>query len=129
MRESAMNNPEVSVILPTFDRLKYLKKAVDSVISQTYPHWELIIADDGSGDETQTYLKQIRDPRATVIWLPHSGNPAAVRNNAIQKARGQYLAFLDSDDLWMPRKLERQLELMRLHPERRWSYTSERPID
>jgi glycosyltransferase involved in cell wall biosynthesis len=124
-----MPTPGVSVILPTFNRLAYLREAIDSVLAQTYTDWELIIADDGSADETQTFLRSIRDGRVKILCLPHCGNPAAVRNSALVKARGMYLAFLDSDDLWAPRKLEIQLNLMQSRGDRRWSYTKDRPID
>jgi hypothetical protein len=83
----------------------------------------LIIADDGSDADTRAYLQSINDPRASVIWLPHSGRPAAVINAALRAARGEYVAFLDSDDLWLPLKLEMQLASLRLHPLRGWSYT------
>jgi glycosyltransferase involved in cell wall biosynthesis len=119
----------VSVILPAFNRLAYLREAIDSVLAQTYTDWELIIADDGSADETRKFLRSIRDGRVRILWLPHCGNPAAVRNRALVEAKGFYLAFLDSDDLWAPRKLEIQLNLMRSRRDRRWSYTKDRPID
>lgn len=124
-----MPNPEVSVILPALNRLTYLREAIDSVLAQTYTDWELIIADDGSADETRTFLRSIRDDRVRILWLSHRGNPAAVRNSALAEARGTYLAFLDSDDLWTPQKLEIQLNLMRSRRDRRWSYTKDRPID
>lgn len=128
-RGCVMRTPGVSVILPTFNRLAYLREAIDSVLAQTYTDWELIIADDGSADETRTFLRSIRDDRVKILWLPHCGNPAAVRNRALAEARGIYLAFLDSDDLWAPRKLEIQLDLMKSREDRRWSYTKDRPID
>lgn len=124
-----MPTPTVSVILPAFNRLAYLREAIDSVLAQTYTDWELIIVDDGSADETRTFLRTIQDARVKILWLPHCGNPAAVRNCALVKARGIYLAFLDSDDLWAPRKLEIQLNLMRSRGDRGWSYTKDRPID
>jgi glycosyltransferase involved in cell wall biosynthesis len=124
-----MHLPGVSVILPTFNRLEYLRAAIGSVLAQTHTDWELIIADDGSADETRAFLADIRDARVSTIRLAHSGNPAAVRNEAIRRARGPYLAFLDSDDVWDPRKLELQLDLMRSRPHRRWSYTRDRAID
>lgn len=121
--------PAVSVILPAFNRLTYLREAIDSVLAQTNADWELIIADDGSSDETRGFLRSIQDGRVKTLWLQHCGNPAAVRNKAVAEARGIYLAFLDSDDIWTPRKLEIQLNLMRSRSDRRWSYTRDRPID
>ena len=91
--------PLVSVIVPTFNRLLYLRPAVASVFAQTLVDWELIIADDGSDEHTRAYLSALQsEPRVSIIWLPHCGNPAAVRNRALRQARGEYLAFLDSDD-------------------------------
>jgi glycosyltransferase involved in cell wall biosynthesis len=119
----------VSVILPTFNRAKYLREAIDSVLAQTHTDWELVVADDGSEGETRTFLASITDPRVCIEWLPHSGNPSAVRNKAIARARGHYIAFLDSDDVWAPRRLESHLSFMRSHPNRRWSYVNFRMID
>jgi glycosyltransferase involved in cell wall biosynthesis len=114
----------VSVILPTFNRLHFLKPAVDSVFAQTHTDWELIIADDGSAEDTRAYLRDLaRRPRVRVLWLPHSGNPGAVRNAAMREAQGDYIAFLDSDDLWMPSKLELQVAALRDSPKYHWSYT------
>ncbi len=124
-----MQAPEVSVILAAFNRVKYLQEAIASVLAQTHTDWELIVADDGSDDETRTFLKSLRDARITTLWLPHSGNPGAVRNRAIQRARGIYLAFLDSDDVWTSRKLAIQLALMKSRRDRRWSYARNRIVD
>lgn len=124
-----MGNPTVSIILPTYNRLAYLREAVASVFVQTYDHWELIIADDGSSEETCAYLRAIADPRVTVLWLPHTGIPSIARNQAIRCARGRYLAFLDSDDQWRPAKLEVQLDALRAAPDCRWSYTAVDLID
>jgi glycosyltransferase involved in cell wall biosynthesis len=122
--------PTVSVILPTFNRLQYLRQAVESVFAQTFQDWELVIADDGSDEETRSFLRTlVAEPRVRVLWLRHSGNPAAVRNAAIAAAHGEYVAFLDSDDLWMAAKLERQVEGLRARATRRWSYTGYALID
>ena len=130
MTTPVATTPSVSVILPTFNRLKYLRSAVGSVFAQTLVDWELVIADDGSDEETRAYLSALQsEPRVTVIWLPHSGNPAAVRNCALRQARGEYLAFLDSDDEWLPTKLERQIGALRIATGRRWSYTGYVTID
>ncbi len=122
--------PSVSVILPTFNRLKYLRSAIASVFAQTLADWELVIADDGSDEEVRAYLRGLQsEPRVSVIWLPHSGNPAAVRNCAMRHARGDYVAFLDSDDEWLPPKLERQVAALRASSSLRWSYTGSVIID
>jgi glycosyltransferase involved in cell wall biosynthesis len=121
--------PRVSVILPTYNRLRFLKPAVESVLQQSLGDWELIVADDGSSDDTRTYLKSLISERVRVVWLAHSGNPSRVRNAALAKARGEYLAFLDSDDVWAPDKLQRQLAALRTHPTARWCYCACAPID
>jgi glycosyltransferase involved in cell wall biosynthesis len=115
--------PSVSIVLPTFNRTRFLKLAVESVFAQTYSDWEIIIADDGSGEETATYLQSILASRVRIIRLAHSGNPSKVRNSAIEAAGGRYLAFLDSDDVWAPSKLEKQIAALADHPNSRWSYT------
>jgi glycosyltransferase involved in cell wall biosynthesis len=116
----------VSIILPVFNRLHYLRAAVDSVLAQTFEDWELIIADDDSGAETQQYMRDLRasaGPRVKVLWMKHLGNPDAVRNVALREVQAPYVAFLDSDDMWMPRKLQAQLDSMRSSGTREWSYT------
>jgi glycosyltransferase involved in cell wall biosynthesis len=125
-----MSTPVVSVILPTFNRLQYLRPTVNSVFAQTLSDWELIVADDGSDAETRAYLEALESPpRVRVIWLPHSGNPSAVRNAALREARGEYVAFLDSDDIWMPVKLELQVASLRARTRCRWVYTGWMGID
>jgi glycosyltransferase involved in cell wall biosynthesis len=125
-----MTAPAVSIILPTFNRLKYLRSAVDSVFAQTLADWELLIADDGSDEETKAYLKGLGSlPRVKLIWLSHSGNPSAVRNAALREARGDYIAFLDSDDMWMPAKLERQIDVLGASSRCGWIYTGYVRID
>jgi glycosyltransferase involved in cell wall biosynthesis len=125
-----MKSPEVSIILPAFNRLQYLRPAVASVLAQTFTDWELIVADDGSADETAAYLAALAaPPRIRVLRLPHVGNPGAVRNVALQAARGEYVAFLDSDDVWLSEKLAAQLASLRSHPQRGWSHTAFAVID
>jgi glycosyltransferase involved in cell wall biosynthesis len=122
--------PAVSIVLATRDRLALLRLTIDSVLAQTFTDWELVIADDGSAAETRSYLLSIEAaPRIRVIWLDHCGNPGAVRNVALAGARGRFVAFLDSDDLWMPDKLARQLQALRAAPGFRWSYTGYECID
>lgn len=122
--------PAVSVILPTYNRLQYLRQAVESVLAQTFTDWELIIADDGSDEPTRAYLGTCEAlPRVRVMLLARMGNPAAVRNAALRAARGEYIAFLDSDDLWMPNKLEVQWAALRASRDCRWSYTEHIRID
>jgi glycosyltransferase involved in cell wall biosynthesis len=125
-----MKQPVVSIILPTFGRLQYLRPTVASVYRQTLQDWELIVADDGSDAETGAYLRTLEsDSRVTLLWLTHTGSPAIVRNAALRAARGEYVAFLDSDDLWAPEKLSRQVALLRSRPRCSWSYTAISHID
>jgi glycosyltransferase involved in cell wall biosynthesis len=120
----------VSVVLPTFNRLRFLRPAVESLYAQTFTDWELIIADDGSDLETRQYLQSLAShPRVRVVWLAHTGRPSIVRNAALQLASGEYVAFLDSDDLWAPSKLERQIATMRARVNCRWSYTGFMHVD
>jgi glycosyltransferase involved in cell wall biosynthesis len=122
--------PVVSIVLATFNRLELLRSSVGSVLSQTFRDWELIIADDGSDEPTKRFLESLESPgRVRVLWLDHSGRPAVARNAALREARGEYVAFQDSDDLWMPRKLETQLISLRRNPERAWSHTKYHLVD
>jgi glycosyltransferase involved in cell wall biosynthesis len=125
-----VTGPEVSVVVPTFNRPQYLRAAIDSVFAQTFTDWELIVADDGSEGETATYLAALASrPKVKVLRLAHTGNPGAVRNAACRAAQGDYIAFLDSDDVWLPEKLALQIASLRAHPERGWSHTAFAVID
>ncbi len=116
--------------MPTFNRLELLRLTVQSVFRQTMRDWELIVADDGSGQDVLDYLDLLAaDERVRVLRLAHSGNPGRARNFAINSARAPYVAFLDSDDLWEPPKLERQLALMRAEQGCGWSYTAFTIVD
>jgi glycosyltransferase involved in cell wall biosynthesis len=104
-------SPCVSVILPTYDRAPLLDRSIRSVLAQTYRNLELIIVDDGSKDDTESTVGGIGDPRITYCRLDWNRGPAAARNAGIDRARGEFLAFQDSDDEWLPNKLERHLEV------------------
>jgi glycosyltransferase involved in cell wall biosynthesis len=122
--------PLVSVIMPTFNRRQFLQPAIESLFNQSFARWELIIADDGSDTDTLSYLQNLHaPPQIKVMWLAHSGRPSVVRNAALREARGEYIAFLDSDDLWLPRKLEMQITSLVRHPQRKWSYTAFALVD
>lgn len=105
--------PAVSVILPTYNRADLLKRAVESVLSQTLSDWELLILDDGSSDETPAVVKALREKEARIKYLPHP-NVGEVRNRNIglRNASGVYVAFLDDDDEWLPEKLAVQVAYM-----------------
>ncbi len=102
-----MNSELVSVIIPTFNRAQFLERAISSVIDQTYPFIEIIIVDDGSTDETPSLVRSI-DWDLHYVATPHRGVSAA-RNRGIGEARGEWIAFLDSDDYWLCDKIEKQM--------------------
>ncbi|WP_053361536.1 glycosyltransferase family 2 protein [Bacillus sp. FJAT-27251] len=108
------NNKLVSIITPTYNSSKYIKETILSVKKQIYQNWEMIIVDDASTDHTVEIIEReiSLDPRVKLIRLNHNSGPAEARNTAIECSQGRYLAFLDSDDIWLPQKLERQLEFM-----------------
>ncbi|WP_186332179.1 glycosyltransferase family 2 protein [Bordetella genomosp. 13] len=106
--------PAVSVIMPTHDARRYIAAAIDSVIAQTQADWELIVVDDASGDGTADLVQAYaaRDARIRYVRNPRNLGVAATRNRALDLARGRYVAFLDSDDLWMPGKLRAQVAFL-----------------
>lgn len=107
---SCSREPKVSVIIPTYNRAKFLSKALESALGQTYDNFEIIIVDDGSTDETRALLLTFKDKRIRILRTENQG-VAKARNLGIRKSRGELIAFLDSDDYWLPNKLEKQLEL------------------
>ena len=109
--------PLVSVIIPTYNRADYLKLALKSVLEQTYKNIEVIVADDGSTDNTAEVVADFNDPRIKYFYQKNTGLPAATRNLGLQEASGELIAFLDSDDMWLPKKLEIQVEYLHKHPE------------
>lgn len=114
----------VSVVIPTFNRVARLSEAVRSVRAQSFRDWELIVVDDGSTDGTEASVKGVPDPRVRCVRIPHGGVSRA-RNLGIRLSRYGWISFLDSDDLWSPRKLELQLEALEREPDRRVVYTNE----
>lgn len=111
----------VSVIIPTYNRAELVRETLESVFSQTYQQLEIIVVDDGSTDHTHEVLAEFGD-RIHTIWLGKSGIGVA-RNSGIEAATGDYIAFLDSDDLWAPVKIERHLNFAIAHPEVVLTYT------
>jgi glycosyltransferase involved in cell wall biosynthesis len=120
--------PVVSVIIPTFNREKFLGKAIQSVLAQSFPDFEIIIVDDGSTDETAEVVKSFPADRLQYVYQPNRGRSNA-RNHALRLARGRYIAFLDSDDLYLPGKLELQVNYLDCHPDVGMVYTSAYCID
>lgn len=101
--------PLVSIIMPAFNAEKTIAESIKSVLNQTYDNWELLVVNDGSKDDTSSIVKTIEDDR--IVMLEQlNGGVANARNNGIKNAKGKYIAFLDSDDLWIEEKLEKQID-------------------
>ena len=105
-------NSLVSIITPSYNSAKFIKQCIESVIAQTYTNWEMLIVDDYSADNSLQILKKYNDKRIQLIELDENVGASESRNVAIRKAKGKYIAFLDSDDLWDPQKLEKQISFM-----------------
>jgi glycosyltransferase involved in cell wall biosynthesis len=114
--------PRVSVVVPFLNEEKFLQDAIESVLEQTYTQWELLLIDDGSTDNSTTIaIKISKDYPDRVYYLEHEAHQnrgvCASRNLGIAHAKGEYIATLDADDVWLPHKLERQVEILNTHPE------------
>lgn len=107
-------NTLVSIITPIYDCEKYIRQTIDSVLAQTYSNWELILADDCTPDNSAEIIAEYaeKDNRIKYIKLPQNGGAALARNAALDQAKGRYIAYLDADDIWLPTKLERQIDFM-----------------
>ena len=116
------DRPLVTVVIPTWNRRPFIAEAVGSVIAQTYQHWELIVVDDGSTDGTAEWLRTLEDPRVRVLSLAHTGHIGQLRNRGAAAGTGEFIAFLDSDDAWLPQKLEAQVKALR-DSGAGWSYS------
>ncbi|MFA5309347.1 MAG: glycosyltransferase [Dehalococcoidales bacterium] len=106
----------VSVILPTYNRALYVGEAIQSVLDQTYKNFELIVVDDGSTDNTREVVNSYKDPRVRYLYKENGGVSSA-RNTGIKASDRDFIAFLDSDDLWLPENLEVKIKLLDAHPE------------
>lgn len=109
-------NPLVSVVIPTYNRAHIIGRTIDSVIQQSYKNLEIIIVDDGSKDNTEEVINNIKDPRIRYIRNETNQGASITRNNGVAAANGEYVAFLDSDDVWLPKKVEWQLPSLQNHP-------------
>lgn len=107
--------PQVSVIIPTYNRKAYVQEAIDSVLVQTYTDYEIIVIDDGSTDGTGAALQARYGDKIHYVWQQNQGESVA-RNKGLEMARGEFIAFLDSDDLWLPEKLNKQVAYLTAHP-------------
>ena len=108
-------NELVSIITPCYNSEKFLDECISSVLNQSYQNWEMLIVDDNSSDNSCTLINSYskRDDRIKPLFLNENLGPAMARNNAITNAKGKYIAFLDSDDIWLPEKLELQINFMK----------------
>ena len=122
--------PSVSVLLPTYNRARFLDDAIASIQAQTWRDWELIVVDDGSTDDTPAVVERwrARIPQLRYIHRENGGAYAA-RNTGLRNARGEYIAFFDSDDLWLDHHLERCVTGLQQNPELDWIYAACRCID
>jgi len=112
----------ISIIIPFYNIEAHIAEAIESVISQTYPNWELLLIDDGSIDSgTSIALEYCNKYKSKIIYLSHEGHQnkglAASRNLGLKEAKGEYVALLDADDVWLPEKLTRQVEIAVSHPD------------
>ena len=115
MECSNEKKPQVSVIMPAYNAGRFLEKAIRSVMAQTVTNWELLVLDDGSSDDTLIIAQRLAQADSRIRVLPNECNMgvAKTRNRGLDLCRGEYVALLDSDDVWYPQKLEAQLALMR----------------
>lgn len=116
-------SPKVSIIMPTYNRGPYIIESINSVLQQTYSNWELIIVDDASEDNTEELVSSINDDRIQFIKTDKTGLGIKIKNIGIKKAKGELIAFIDSDDLWAPEKLKKQIAALDDHPGAMFSIT------
>lgn len=102
----------VSIVTPTYNCGRYISETIESVLAQTYQNWEMLIVDDCSTDNTKEVVESFTDPRIHYFCLDRNSGAALARNRALSIAKGRWIAFLDSDDLWRPEKLVRQIGFM-----------------
>lgn len=122
-------NELVSIIMPSYNTAKYIAESINSVLAQTYSNWELLIVDDCSTDNTDEIVKPFLANERIKYFKNEKNSGAAVsRNKALREAKGKWIAFLDSDDLWLPEKIERQISFMKKH-DYKFSYTGYEKID
>ena len=107
-----MEKDLVSIIMPSYNTAPYIRETIQSVLDQTYQNWELIIVDDCSTDNTDGVVASIKDDRIRYLKNEKNSGAAVSRNRALREAEGRWIAFLDSDDVWMPDKLEKQVSFM-----------------
>lgn len=131
--------PLISVIVPTHNRPLFLKKTLLSIVAQSYPHLEIIVVSNGFNPENKKVAEEIQDARICYLEQADSGGPSSPRNHGVRKSKGDYIAFCDDDDLWMPSKIEKQVtalesngeyglcysKMMRFNHEKEWAIPHE----
>jgi glycosyltransferase involved in cell wall biosynthesis len=122
-----MDQLKVSVIIPAYNAAKFIRTTIESVLGQTFQDLEIIVVNDGSTDNTQEILQNYGDK---ILYLPkENGGVSSARNLGIENAKGKYIAFLDADDVWLPEKLERQVELLESNEEIGLCYVAAQKVD
>lgn len=111
-----MNEPKVTVVIPTYNRSDLLPRAIKSIQNQTYQNYELLVVDDASTDNTDELMEQFISDKIKYIKLDENVGQCIARNKASEKATGEYIGFLDSDDEWLPEKIEKQIKLFQNSP-------------
>ena len=129
-------SPKVSIILPTYNRAKFIVETIESIRNQTYPDWELLILDDGSDDNTEELITCFKDERIQFHQMGRMGIVGKMKNMGLERVSGELIAFIDSDDLWAVTKLEKQVAALQQYPEAGFCITGgynfrkpEEPID
>lgn len=107
---------KISVIVVTYNRLNYLKLAVESILQQTYQNLEVVVVGDGHQSDVQDYINDHNDERISYLFVDHCGYPAKARNLGIQSTKGSLIAFCDDDDVWLPNKLVKQMDVLTKDP-------------
>ena len=108
--------PLVSVIVPTYNRSSLISETIEAILEQIYSNFELVVISDGSSDDTDEVVESYVGQKVSLVRIPHCGFPARPRNYGIRKSSGKYIAFCDDDDLWLPDKLDKQVEFMERNP-------------
>ncbi len=119
----SVTTPRVSVIMPTYNYGRYVADAIESIQAQTFGNFEIVVVDDGSTDDTAAILARLAEPRLKVIRQERAGT-ASARNRGLEAARGEFITWLDADDLWKPTFLERHLAVLEAEPEVGYSFSN-----
>lgn len=121
--------PKVSVVMAVYNGQRFVREAIDSILSQTFSDFEFIIVDDASSDRTPRILDGYQDPRIILVHNPANSGPAISRNKAFGRARGDYVAIQDSDDISLPSRIEKQTKILDENPKAAFAYSAYVKID